>query len=270
MSLLYSAYTTQQTDTSYTWLERKLANVCGQSIKNEDYENLNVQYYNENILKILLQMYSVMYNEYFPSDIKSYMLVDLLNPNIFEPIFHVVDRNENVIHVFYPDQIRAYFNYQDIGKTMDIKQLDACRRYLLEAKSTSSYLDITDSREDAVVLNDLQSMNLIKLYVLCDHAMEHLAFYYANGRDERNFDKTHIHFGSDSRFLSSLISQTPKKSVDELVYDRSMGAIEKVFSIRYEDQEYANDGVGSTSEEGEDDDDDDEGNTNVAKFIKYS
>ena len=237
MSLLYSAYTTQHNDTSYTWLERRLADICGQSIRQQDLENLNVQYYNENILKILLQMYSVMYNDYFPSDVKSYMLVDLLNPNIFEPIFHLVDRDENVIHVFDPDQIRAYFNYEDIGKSIDVKQLDTCRKYLLEAKSTSSYLDLTNNHEEFTVLNDLQSLNVLKMYVLCDHAMEHLAYYYSNGHDDRNFDKTHLHFGSDTRFLSFLISQVPKKAVDELVYDRSLGAIEKVFSIRYDDQE---------------------------------
>lgn len=257
MSLLYSAYTTQHSDTSYTWLERKLAEICGQSIKNDDFESLNVQYYNDDILKILFQMYSVMYNEIFPSDIKSYGLVDLLNPNIFEPIFHVVDRNENVIHMFYPDQIRAYFNYEDMGKTMEVKQLDPCRRYLLEAKSGGSYLSLTNNAEDAVILNDLQTKNLIKLYVLCDHAMEHLAYYYANGREDRNFDKTHLHFGNDSRFLSSIISQGPKRSVDELVYDRSMGPIEQVFSIRYDDQD-----VSSNDEEDED--------ANLAKFIKYS
>lgn len=263
MSLLYSAYTSQHSDTSYTWLERRLANICGLSIKYKDFENLNVQYYNENILNILFQMYSVMYNDYFPSDTKSYMQVDLLNPNIFEPIFHMVDRNENVIHVFYPDQIRAYFNYQDVGKTMDVKQLDVCRRYLLEAKSSSSYLDIIENREEAVILNELQSNNIIKLYVLCDHAMEHLSYYYANGRDERNFDKTHIHFGSDARFLSSLISQVPKKQTDELVYDRSMGAIEKVFSIRYDDQ----DGDCDSDEHSNTDEDELDSDMSIAKFL---
>jgi hypothetical protein len=93
--------------------------------------------------------------------------------------------------------------------------------------------------------------------------MEHLSYYYANGRDERNFDDTHIHFGSDTRFLSSLISQVPKKQVDELVYDRSMGAIEKVFSIKYDDQDVDCD----TDENSNSDEDEFDSDMNIAKFL---
>lgn len=258
---LYSAYNTQNADTSYTWLERKLSNICSLCIRNEDYENLNVQYYNENILKIIFQMYSVMCSEYFPNDAKSYMEIDLLNPNVFEPIFHLLDRNETVVHVFYPEQIRLYFNYEGVGKQIEIKQLDSCRKYLLEAKSTTSLLPRVENREPAILLNDLQTTNLIKLYILCDHAMEHLSYYYTNGRDEQNFDKTHVHFGSDTKFLSALITQTPKKCIDEIVYDRSLGAIEELFSIKYEDQE------GGDESSDEDDEESDCGGS-IAKYLK--
>ena len=93
--------------------------------------------------------------------------------------------------------------------------------------------------------------------------MEHLSYYYTNGRDERNFDKTHVHFGSDVRFLSSLISQVPKKQIDELVYDRSLGPIEKVFSIRYDDEDYAETDENSIS----DDEDEPDGGMNITKFL---
>jgi hypothetical protein len=235
MSLLYSASTSKHGDTSVTWLERQLTNVCGRSLKKNDIENLNVQYFNEDIFKILLQLYSILYNEYFPNDIKHFKIVDLFEPTIFEPIFHMVDQNHNVIHIFNRQQIRTYFNFQEFGKTSVVKQLDSCRKYLLEVKPTGNYYKISDPIIDCITLNELQSMNFVKLYILCDHALEHLHYYTNHGIDDQNFDLTHQHFGKSVRFLSSLITEMPKKPIDEIVYDRSMKVIEEMFKIRWEE-----------------------------------
>lgn len=230
MSFYFSS-TSQHADTNYTWLERRFADVCGLTVKPEDIENLNVQYFNEDILKILFQMYAILHGEYFPCEIMRYMVVNLHNPTIFEPIFHIVDDNEDIVHIFHVEQIRTYFNY---NRNFDIKQLQSHSQYLLEPKNTQENFKFNDTTElPAVIFNRLQTQNLIKLYVLCDHAIEHRLYYHNNGRDDKNFDKKHTHFGTDTRFLSAIISQVPKRSINELTYDTSMDIIENSFGIKH-------------------------------------
>lgn len=231
----YFASTSQHADTNYTFLERRMAEICGLSLRPSDIDSLNVQYYNSDILKILYQMYSVMHDTFFPNEIKSYMTTNLLNPCVFEPIFHIIDNKEEIVHIFHPEQIQAYFNL-DFLSNVQVKQLEICRPYLLEAKNTQELFKPGDFVEKPIILNQLQTNNLTKLFILCDHALEHLLFYYHVGRNEKNFDKNHDHFGTDMRFLSYLVSPAPKRSVDEVAYDRSMTVIENTFNIKY-DQE---------------------------------
>jgi len=183
------------------------------------------------------------------------MVANLLNPCVFEPIFHIIDKDENVVHIFHPEQIQEYFN-QDFLSNVQVKQLELCRPYLLEAKNTQEVFKVGELVDKPIILNQLQSNNLTKLFILCDHALEHLLFYYNVGKNEKNFDKNHDHFGTDVRFLSSLISQAPKRSVDEIAYDRSMTVIENSFNIKYDQEMNCSD-----------DDEDDGGVENLKTYI---
>lgn len=259
MSLLYSSNTVKDDNTSATWLERQMSLVCGACLKKTDIDNLNVQYFNDDILNILFQMYSVLYNEYFPNVLKSYMVVRLLEPTQFEPIFHVLNKNEDIVHVFNIPHIESYFNFQD---SCVVKQVDVCRQYLLEVKSISDYGKISEPMVDCIKLNELQTMNLVKLFIMCDHALEHLYYYMHNGVNDKDFDKTHKHFGTNMRFLSALISDMPKKNVDEIVYDRSMKVIEEMFKVKFEE-----DGSDDETTETVSDDDCGTSDFNISKYM---
>lgn len=255
----YFASTYQNSNTSYTSLERKIAHIAGLALKPTDYDYLNVRYFDENIKNILFQMYAVMHDMHFPTDPKTYLIQSLLNPTPFEPIFHIVDKNEHVVHVFNLDQINTYFNST---QNIKVKQIEPCKKYLLEAKNTQPDFKNQLLTDKPIVLSELQTKNLLKLYVMCDHAIEHLLFYHEVGKEQKNFDLSHEHFGNNTNRLSTLISQTPKKKIDEIVYERSMKIIENSFNIKYDKDIITNDEQDSSSSSSDESDTDNVENIN--------
>jgi hypothetical protein len=163
-----------------------------------------------------------------------------------EPVIYI-ETPQGTLHIFNYDMISSYYNTSiDVCEVREI--FEARKGYTF--KNDARFIQSTNDEPDLDVryLNTLQTINALKLYTLCDHALEHL---YLNGDDPklRNLDLNHTKFGKTNKFLSGLITQQPSNENNCLV---------KRERAKYFDQIYTPIDVDENSNDDDDDDDDEE------------
>ena len=196
--------------------ETEIATIIGASIKPHQYDDLNVIKFNLKLFDIIKQIYFVTYRYHFGTE--PMYIMDLYNIQATsEPIIHIPDQKYKIIHGFSYSNIAKYFNnntHINILETID----QSTTHFTMRDDATFTRGTDNNIEEDlrCIRINKLQSINLIKLYVACDHAIEHLAI---NNEDPtlENCDPNHKLFGKNVKFLSSLFSYEKTKDIDYLL-----------------------------------------------------
>jgi hypothetical protein len=209
----------------YTQKESEILELMAASIRNtSQVTELNVIYFTEDILTIMKQMYSVLIEHHFNESCINLMVVDLPTMPSAEPIL-LYRVKSGVLHIFNLLFIRKMFNAVPNFEITDL--LVKPKRRLAELRPNASFqVNIATDEDIGVKLNDLQMANLVKLFVMCDHAVEHYEIFQ-NSPDQNDY--THINFNKNPCFLSCLISRVPNKSLDIGLYYKSDKLVKSIF-----------------------------------------
>ena len=184
------------------------------------------------------QLYAVMYKRMF-SDCGglTYIILRSLNPIApNEAIFFDLTPQRTLIHIFNVAFIAKFFN----NRTHNYRVVKAhesssttTQKYVLKdnAVYSTQLLSDTDTDTDTgdCILNDLQMTNLIKLLLLCDHALEHVHAFIEEG----SFGYNHKKFGSNIQFLSSIITPSPNKQMERMVRHKHAQDLDRVFTSSF-------------------------------------
>lgn len=242
---------------TYPFVHDELANILSSCIFPEQLEHLSVMSFSEHILTIMKQLYAVMYKRMF-SDCSglTYKLLRSLNPIApNEAIFFDLTPQRTLIHIFNVAFIAKFFNNRTnnyrVVKSHGPSLSSSSSKYVLKDNAVYSSQLLSDTDTDDCIyvggdrLNDLQMTNLIKLLLLCDHALEHVHTFIEGG----SFGYNHKNFGSNIQFLSSIITPSPNKQMERMVRHKHAQDLDRVFTSSF------------TLTHDDDDDDDDDTST---------
>lgn len=209
----------------YTQKETEIMELMAASIYNpSQVDDLNVIYFTENILTIMKQMYSALIEHHFNENYINLMVIDLPSMPSAEPIL-LYRVPAGALHIFNLLFIRNMFNALPNFEITDLAVKP--KRRFVELKPNASFqVNIVTEEDIGVKLNDLQMANLVKLFVMCDHAAEH--YHIFQNSPELN-DYTHINFNKNPSYLSCLISRAPNKSLDIGLYYKNDKLVKSIF-----------------------------------------
>jgi hypothetical protein len=158
------------------------------------------------------------------------------NKGFAEPVLYVTRLSvKHVVHVFNYGFIAAYFNapFEDI-QVREIFETQQRLRYKNDAHFVESKDDTLEFLPRA--LNTLQTINIIRMYTLCDHALEHL-YLTDNGLNMKKVDLAHTNFGKNSKYLSALITVEPSPEMDYVVRTPVDKYVEQIYTLPNEDED---------------------------------
>lgn len=222
---------------------KEIAEEFSCSISNEQQLSaLNNYYFNEEILEIIKQMFFIKYSKVSEFNYIQYKTIETHNIHS-EPILFSAERNR-LIFTFNVPFIMRYFNqsfdYIEIKeKTQQFKQ----KHLTLRDDAPYEQKMIVEDNITGITLTKLQQFNLTKIYVLVDHAVEHLKINNDN-TSIKNLDRNHKKFGQNIEFLSALITTTPNDKIHTAYFTKHSSFQKLMF--------YGNDTSSESSSENED------------------
>lgn len=211
-----------------SFYEKEIRSIVGCALKRGQEDCLNVLSFSSEIFEIFKQIYYMLYQSKISAG--SFKYVTMQNIKIF---------SEPVVYIKRPNYVLHVFNYSIIAKYFDSSIEDIEIREILETKQRAyTFKDnakFVDSHVclpplDSYLLNELQETNVLKLYILADHALEHL--YINNGDPELNkLDLNHKRFGTNNKFLSGLITNAPSHSNEALLKNVNLADFKQLYDV---------------------------------------
>jgi len=198
-------------------LDNRIKSVIGRALDNAKItQELNTTYaYNNTLQIILFRIVSILLDDFGLEGTFKYKIVE--NTQLFEPIFAVTGK-VSLILVFDQSLIAEYYNNSDFGITA--RKIDAKGSRCVQFDS-NALLNLTPSSykpnsDGPPIPSDVMD-KLIKLYVLAEHAVEHLHYHHT----KNTFDMNHEYFNKNPLFLSHIITLEPDKNIHKQLYSSS-------------------------------------------------
>lgn len=208
--------------------EAEIQQHVGCALKLHDEQYLNVVSFDDNVFDIFKQLYSVMYRARIENS--TFRYVTLYNTKTAsEPVYYI-KKSQYILHAFNYTLIATCFNSAD--DNIDVREWYSpqTQRYCINPVGQFGILEDQDEElPTTLYLNSLQTINILKLYVICDHALEHLCIN--NGDSElKNIDYSHKQFGKTNRYLSGILTTAPSRSNNAIVCQPIIKAFEEIYT----------------------------------------
>lgn len=203
-----SFYTTASSVTEKNFFSSELSSILGCGIRINQLDFLNVVSFNENIMTIFKQIYAILLDK--KKDIRTFYYIELDKILAWaEPVVYV-KKSHYILHIFNQQFIQTFFN---TPFDLEVRQILQAKKCLYKIRDNALIQPQPENTEvvTTIHLNELMTQNLLKLYTLADHAVEHLYLSTTN----------HSKFGKHNIFLSGIITSQPSPEIHNYLFSEN-------------------------------------------------